>query len=182
MPGRGPASCALATPSHTLPGDREGRRSGSAGLSRHSRANSKMNYRPIKHRAEQRASRCSPGCPQRTSRVLAGHRCHCLLSSWGSPVILFPLILMYFFHPQGCGVRRYESALPSPSLPLHPSQHPLRTRKAVNLTGGQEAFANAPFNAHFFLRAMEELRGKSKNCRNCSFHFLWFHNFVAYQF
>lgn len=35
---------------------------------------------------------------------------------------------------------------------------------------------------HIFVRAMEELRGKSKSCRNCSFHFLWFHNFVAYQF
>lgn len=88
---------------------------------------------------------------------------------------------MYLFHSRLCGVCCYESVLPSMALPLHPSQHPLLTLNARNLTGGQEAFANALFNARFPKRD-GGVQGKSKNCRNCSFHFLWFHNFLAYQF
>lgn len=80
------------------------------------------------------------------THILARHRCHCLLSAWGSPVSLFPLMLMPFLHSQLCGVHWCESALP---LPLCPSQHPLPAWKTGNVAGGQEAFANAPFNAHF---------------------------------
>lgn len=158
-------------------------RAASAEPSRCSGAKSKTKYQPLKHRAEKGASRCSP-----SRQAALGVRLVCWRDAdvtpyccGGSPVILFPLILMYFFHSQLCGVCWYESALPSTALPLHPSQHPLHTRKAGDLTGGQEAFANAPFNAHFS-KSNGGIEGKSKNCRNCSFHFLWFHNFVAYQF
>lgn len=95
----------------------------------------------------------------------------------GSPDILFSLVPMCFFHSQLCG----ESVLPATALPRHPSQHPLHTGRDRNLTGGQEAFANAPFNAHFS-KSNGGVQGKSKNGKNCSFCFLWFHNFVAYQF
>lgn len=58
-------------------------------------------------------------------------------------------MLMYFLRSQLCGVHWCESALPSTALPLRPSQHPLPAWKTGNIAGGREAFANAPFNAHF---------------------------------
>lgn len=70
--------------------------------------------------------------------VITGVSCHPLPTD---PDVFFSLPALW--------CRGYESALPSTALPLHPSQHAPRTRRAVSLTGGQEAFANAPFNAHF---------------------------------
>lgn len=56
--------------------------------------------------------------------------------------------------------------------------HPPVLPSTRDLTGGQEAFANTPFNAHFS-ESNGGAEGKSMNCRNCSFRFLWFHNFCC---
>lgn len=108
---------------------------------------------PHERGAEQKGSRGSP-CHQ--AAIRACPRCHCPLSSRGTFVSLCPVVPMCFFTCGVC-VTHSESALPSAT---HLSIL-LSTREAENLTGGQEAFANTPFNAHFFLRAMEELRGKA---------------------
>lgn len=68
----------------------------------------------------------------------------------------------------------------------------LSTQKTRNLTGGQEAFANAPFNAFlfiyifFFRRAMEELRGKARiagiaHSISCGFIILLLTNFEFHE-